>query len=108
MSNVYFRLRFDLVYSLKTKQQKLLRSWGKFLTLKHVSSEFTIPIGIGFVDQKLNHVFILLTFSFYISGDNICTDIFGANLYNKYLQDGIRDSAKAAAQVRLIFVLKKR
>jgi len=34
----------------------------------------------------------------YCIGDNICTDIFGANLYNKYLQDGIRDSAKAAAQ----------
>ena len=64
MSNVYFRLRFDLVYSLNTKQQKLLRSWGKFLTLKHVSSEFTIPIGIGIVDQNLNHVFILLTFLF--------------------------------------------
>ena len=32
-------------------------------------------------------------------GDNICTDIFGANLYNKYLQDRVRDSAQAAVQV---------
>ena len=29
----------------------------------------------------------------YCIGDNICTDIFGANLYNRYLSDREKDAA---------------
>ena len=39
--------------------------------------------------------------SIYCIGDNVCTDIFGANLYNRYIQStrwrGLGDSAEAAA-----------
>ena len=41
----------------------------------------------------------------YCVGDNVCTDIFGANLYNKYLQRRRIDTAmmtQAKVQVRAL------
>ncbi len=34
----------------------------------------------------------LLLRNIYCIGDNVCTDIFGANLYNKYLERRAADS----------------
>ena len=43
----------------------------------------------------------------YCIGDNICTDIFGANLYNKYLQRRRLDTAvmtQAKVQVSAMMI----
>lgn len=45
----------------------------------------------------------------YCIGDNVCTDIFGANLYNKYLQRRRLDTAvmtQAKVQVSAMMMMK--
>ena len=43
----------------------------------------------------------------YCIGDNICTDIFGANLYNKYLESRQIDKTKAKIQVVRLWSLRQ-
>ena len=48
--------------------------------------------------------------SIYCIGDNVCTDIFGANLYNKYLQRRRLDTAvmtQAKVQVSAMMMMMK-
>lgn len=61
-------------------------------------SEITYRHGEHVLQDQARQLNIPPVKNIYCIGDNICTDIFGANLYNNYLQDGIRDSAKAAVQ----------
>ena len=63
---------------------------------EHVLQEQALKIGLK---KPVRHIYCI--------GDNICTDIFGANLYNKYLQRA-RDTeiiSQVQAQVHFTFFL---
>lgn len=49
---------------------------------EHVLQEQAVKLGHS---QPVNNIYCI--------GDNICTDIFGANLYNRYLSDREKDAA---------------
>jgi len=61
-------------------------------------SEITYRHGEHVLQEQAKKLNFPAVKNIYCIGDNICTDIFGANLYNKYLQDRVRDSAQAAVQ----------
>jgi len=61
-------------------------------------SEITYRHGEHVLQEQAQKLALPTVKNVYCIGDNICTDIFGANLYNKYLQNRIRDKAHAAIQ----------
>jgi len=79
LENLYAKVTGrDLVYTaLIGKPSEITYRHGE-----HVLQDEARKLGIT---EPLKHIYCI--------GDNICTDIFGANLYNKYLQRRIVDRA---------------
>ncbi|MEQ2181384.1 hypothetical protein GOODEAATRI_011089, partial [Goodea atripinnis] len=107
LENIYKKITgIDLKYeALMGKPSELTYHFAEYLIRSQaMQRQWKLPItslyAIGSVQDKPILAFLFISFLFSIPSDNLMTDIYGANLYNRFLEErAARKNPKAVAKV---------